>query len=356
MKRLVAAATVVVIILLSHSSAFAYTSASKHLDEKEDWYKSDEAKTLASNLLSWQAPEGGWPKNIDTGAAPYKGDPPTLHSTFDNGATTFELRYLAKMFDATKDATYKDAFDKGLDHILKAQYDNGGWPQYYPLGKDYSHYITFNDGAMARLMFFLRDVAKDDATFGFVAPEKRSACRTAWDKGVECILKCQVKDDGKLTVWCAQHDEKTFEPRPARTFEPISLSGSESVGIVHVLMNVENPSPEVIAAVDGAVAWFDKVKIPGIKVEDRKQEGTPKGFERFVVKDPSAPPMWARFYEIGTNKPIFSDRDSVIKYDLSEIGVERRTGYKWLGYWPANLIAKEYPEWKAKHAKPAEKD
>ena len=67
-----------------------------------------------------------------------------------------------------------------------------------------------------------------------------------------------------------------------------------------------------------------------------------------MVKDPSAPPMWARFYELGTNKPMFSDRDGVVKYDLSEIGIERRTGYKWLGYWPKNFLEKEYPEWKKK--------
>jgi PelA/Pel-15E family pectate lyase len=113
-------------------------------------------------------------------------------------------------------------------------------------------------------------------------------------------------------------------------------------------MAVEKPKPEIIASVDAAVAWLDSVKIPGIKVEDRPQDGTPKGYERFVVEDPSAPPMWARFYEIGSNKPIFSDRDSVVKYKLSEIGIERRTGYQWLKYWPKNLIATEYPAWKAK--------
>ena len=37
--------------------------------------------------------------------------------------------------------------------------------------------------------------------------------------------------------------------------------------------------------------------------------------------------MWARFYEIGTNRPIFSDRDGFAKHDLSEIGYERRNGY-----------------------------
>ena len=51
---------------------------------------------------------------------------------------------------------------------------------------------------------------------------------------------------------------------------------------------------------------------------------------------------------LGRDCTIYSLIDGVVKYDLSEIGVERRTGYKWLGYWPRNFVEKEYPEWKAK--------
>jgi lysophospholipase L1-like esterase len=58
--------------------------------------------------------------------------------------------------------------------------------------------------------------------------------------------------------------------------------------------------------------------------------------------------MWARFYEIGTNRPIFADRDGVAKHDLAAIGYERRNGYAWLGYWPRPLLDKEYPAWKQK--------
>jgi PelA/Pel-15E family pectate lyase len=345
-----------VMVMMLGGTALAYTSAAKFTDKPDEWYRTPEAKTMASNVLSWQTIEGGWPKNTDTGGKAFTGDRESIHATFDNGATTFEMRYLARMFNATKNPLYRDAFVKGLDYILGAQYANGGWPQYSPPPKDsYHRYITFNDGAMGRLMFLLRDVAKDPI-YNFVDSERRAACTKAWDKGVDCILKCQVKVDGKLTSWCAQHDEKTLEPRPARTFELASLSGCESVGLVHVLMNVEHPSPQVIAAVDAAIAWFKQVEIPGIRIEDRPTPNTPKGFERYVVKDASAPPMWARFYEIGTNRPIFADRDSVKKYKLSEIGTERRTGYKWYGYWPANLISKEYPAWKAKLAQsPAEK-
>jgi PelA/Pel-15E family pectate lyase len=337
----------IAVVLLISSAAFGYSSISKYQDRPEEFYRTDEAKKLAENVLTWQAESGAWPKNTETAAKPYEGDPKKLSGTFDNGATTFELRYLAKMATATKEKRYADAFLKGLNHILEAQYANGGWPQYYPSGNGYARYITFNDGSMARLMFLVRDVAKDQ-TYAFVPSELREKCEKAWERGIDCILKCQVKVDGKLTSWCAQHDEKDFSPQTARTYELPSLSGSESIGLLHVLMAVEKPSPEIVKAVDAAKEWFEAVKIQGIKVEDRKQEGTPRGYERFVVKDPSAPPMWARFYELGTNKPMFSDRDGVVKYDLSEIGIERRTGYKWLGYWPKNFLEKEYPEWKKK--------
>ena len=147
----------------------------------------------------------------------------------------------------------------------------------------------------------------------------------------------------------SQHDEKTLAPAWARAFEPPSLTACETVGIVHVLMSIDHPSPEVIASVNAAVAWLDAVKITGIKVEDRPQKDTPRGFERLVVDDPSAPPIWSRYYEIGTNKPILCGRDSVMKYKLSDIEIERRTGYQWLKYWPVNLIDKDYPAWKAAH-------
>ncbi len=81
----------------------------------------------------------------------------------------------------------------------------------------------------------------------------------------------------------------------ARKFELVSLSGAESVGLVELLMSLDHPSQREIDSVNGAVAWFEKSKLPGIRVEDRKQEGTPRGFERVVVEDPKSQSlMWAR--------------------------------------------------------------
>ena len=71
----------------------------------------------------------------------------------------------------------------------------------------------------------------------------------------------------------------------------------------------------------------------------------------------AAPPIWARFYEIGTNKPIFSSRCEVPecdsdpfymrRYSLAEIDNERRVGYAWYGDWPIRALA-AYPAWVVK--------
>lgn len=71
------------------------------------------------------------------------------------------------------------------------------------------------------------------------------------------------------------------------------------------------------------------------------------GFEggRF---DPTGAPLWARFYEIGANRPIFSGRDGVVKYSLQEIEAERRADYQCYVTTPANLLARDYPAWRTR--------
>jgi PelA/Pel-15E family pectate lyase len=322
----------------------------RYLNKPDAWFSGDEAQRITENILSFQADAGGWPKNIDTTAAPYRGERSQLQPTFDNGATTDELRFLARVYKATQDRRCRTAVEKGIDYILKAQYPSGGWPQYYPPPRGYHRHITFNDEAMVRLMDFLRETYTSDL-YAFLGADRRAAARRAFERGIDCILKCQINVNGKLTVWCAQHDEKDYRPRPGRTFELVSLSGAESVGIVRLLMSLEKPSPEVVQAVESAIAWFESVQLKGIRVVLEKDDKSPKGINKVVIKDPSAPPMWARFYEIGTNKPIFADRDGVVKYNLADIGYERRNGYAWLGYWPRKLLDQEYPAWKKKHVK-----
>ena len=320
------------------------------------WFATQEAKDIAENVLLYQRHIGGWPKNIQMQkplSNQEKQQLQTLKSstedvTTDNGATTQEMVFLSKMYKATTDEKYKSAFLLGLNYILEAQYENGGWPQFYPLKKGYYTHITYNDDSMVNILNLLKDL-KDHTGVYAIEPPKETINRIekAFDKGIVCILKTQYKQNGVLTSWCAQHDEITFEPAKARAYELPSLSGSESAGIVLLLMDLENPSPEVINAVNSAVAWFEKVKITGIKQIWERDEQTKKG-NKVIVKDENAEPLWARFMELHDNTPFFCDRDGIKKYSLAEIGAERRNGYGWYTTNPSKVLEK-YPKWKEKY-------
>jgi PelA/Pel-15E family pectate lyase len=322
--------------LAAHSAAAAPWKT--YRTQPDDWYRGLEARTVAANILSHQSVEGSWPKNIDTTAQPYAGDRRSLQGTFDNGATFGELRFLAHIHVVTQDAVYRDAFLKGLDHVLRAQYPTGGWPQFFPPGKGYHRYITFNDGAIVNILECLSDVAHSPE-FSFVDKPRRSAAGQCVHSGIECILKCQINVNGKPTIWCAQHDEKTLEPRWGRSFEPPALTSAESAGILRLLMSQANPSPEIRQAVHAGARWFADSRIGGIKQIHVNGD-------KAIVKDKDAPALWARFYEIGTNRPIFCGRDGIIKYDIAEIEPERRNGYAWYGTWGMD-VASRYAQWKA---------
>jgi PelA/Pel-15E family pectate lyase len=296
-----------------------------------------------NHVLSWQSPHGSWPKNTNTTEKPYTGEPAQLQGTFDNGATVSELRLLARAFRATKDGRCERAFLKGLDAILKAQYPTGGWPQLHPPGPKYHRHITFNDGTMVRLMELLRETATQPG-YEFVDASRRQAASAGFDRGVQCILKCQITVNGRRTVWCAQHDELDYRPRPGRTYELVSLSGAESAGVLALLMSLDTPGPEVVRAVQAGAEWFETVKLTGLR--QIRTNGN-----KVIVRDPSAPPLWARFYEIETNRPIFSGREGVKKYDMSEIEAERRNGYAWYGDW-GHSVADNYAKWKTRWLKP----
>lgn len=319
------------------------------------WYAGGEARAIAASVVQYQTPEGGWPKNTDMSqplSAGFLANQRSDHraATIDNGGTTTPLRYLALVLSAGDDPALRAAFDRGFDYLLKAQYDSGGWPQYFPLRPGYYTHITYNDGAMINVLTFLRDLAQEKEPYKFATPEQRTRAAAAVAKGIACILRTQVKQDGKLTAWCQQHDEKIFAPAWARNFEPPSLSGMESVGIARFLMAVERPTPEIIAAVEGVVAWLGSVVIRGLRVDTFKAADGQE--DRRATPDTSAPDTWARFYELGTNRPLFLGRDKVFHYDFNEIERERRRGYAYFGPWPAALVAKEYPRWRAKHKLP----
>ncbi|WP_116106295.1 pectate lyase [Lewinella sp. IMCC34191] len=324
--------------------------------QEADWYGSREAERIADNLLVYQHTTGGWPKNMDMASelspadidriASAKTDPDDElgRPTIDNRATYPQLQYLARVYERGKQERYRAAFLRGVDYLLEAQYPNGGWPQFYPLRKGYYQNITYNDGAMIGVLEFLREIV--DGDYPFVDATRVTAAREAIEKGIDVVLKTQVEVDGQLTAWCAQHDPESLEPAKARAYELVSLSGSESVGIVEFLMEIEKPDSAVIRSVRSAVDWFERVQLTGLRLLRQKNDDLPKGYDLIVGFDPEhGEPLWARFYEIGTNYPMFVGRDGVVRYALSEIEYERRVGYSWINDWARRLLERDYPAW-----------
>jgi PelA/Pel-15E family pectate lyase len=274
-------------------------------------------------------------------------------TTFDNHTTHPQVDYLARAFARLGDPAYRAACERGFDFILGAQYPNGGFPQRWPNTKGIAGHITFNDGVMVGILTVLKAAADGETHFAWLDAARRARARSAVERGLACVRRMQIRVKGTPTGWGQQHDARTLEATAARTFEPACISPADTTEIVRFLMRLERPAPEIMAAVDAAVAWLRAVRLTGIRVERVAAPAVEffrhkAGFDVVVVPDAKAPPLWARMVEVGTNRPIFASRDGVKVYSLAEVDRERRTGSGWYGNWPLWLIESEYPKWRAR--------
>ena len=303
------------------------------------------AVTIADNYVSWQMDHGGWDKGVDNQAKkPWDGKTKKnvtsgwtgIHGemlgTIDNDATYTQMRHIAAVYREVPDDKYKDSVLRGLDFLFQLQCESGGFAQVYPKRGNYSDNVTFNDNAMVHVLYLLEDMLYHRYPFDsdIIPEEYLDKIEVSLDKAIDFILKSQITSQGKLTAWCAQHDPVTYEPVGARAYELASISGNESIAIIQFLMNQEQ-TPEITLAVESAIQWLKESELTGIEYIRNDSKGV------YFVETPGFR-TWYRFYEIGTNLPIFCDRDGVMKHNILEIGEERRHGYSWAGDWAKKLL------------------
>jgi len=308
-----------------------------------EWFRGDEARRVADAIISFQTPAGGWSKRMEFTRPRRPGESWASEGnwswvgTFDNGATVSQLRFLAGVMNAGGDERHRESFRRGLEYVFGAQFPTGCWPQVYPLVGSYHDAATFNDDAAVNVLRLLQDVAA--GRVAGVGEAQRGRAAASLRRGVECVLASQVAVDGRRTAWGQQHDPLTLEPVGARAYEHRSLAGRESAAIVDLLMRLEPGDARVAAAVRAAVQWFRDTAVYGY---DYAAKGglTPRQ---------GAGPIWARFYEIGTNRPLFSNRDGVVRYAFAELEEERRTGYAWYTDEPATTL-RRYEAWTRRQA------
>jgi PelA/Pel-15E family pectate lyase len=326
-----------------------FSARSIPLNHEPAWYASAEALRIADVILSFQTPAGGWGKNLDMSKQPRRpgeaftpnnlskflspGDFDTplepdwnYVGTIDNDATTTQLNFLAKVIVASQaeNATaYRAAFLHGMDYLFAAQYPNGGWPQVWPLEGGYHDAITYNDDAMTQVVDLMGKAAEGRDEFSFVPNDVRTRAAASFALGIKCILATQIIVNGTPTVWPQQDDALTLKPVSGRNYEPPAQCASESASLLSMLMNsLPRPTVAEQRSIRAAAAWLKKTAIYG-----QSWQRTPEGRE--LVPAPGAGPVWARYYQLGTDIPIFADRDKSIHDKVNEISAERRNGYSW---------------------------
>lgn len=322
-------------------------------DRDDARYDPSQIVEIADNLLAHQHQDGGWPKDIDWLAIIDPGVVRKLQgknyarSTFDNRNTYSQIDYLARVYEATGHNRFRDAAARGLEHILAEQRPSGGWR-----GWDVDA-ITYNDDVMTGVMALLRDIRYGDSHFQWIDDDRRSRLSESLDRAIAVTLACQIVVDGVRTGWCQQHGHESLAPVQARTYELPSIGGSETVAVVYFLMSLRDPAPEIVDAVESAVAWLESARIEGIRME--RFDIPPQRFKSYtathdlrIVEDPNAPTLWARFYDLETGQPFFCNRDGNKVDRLADVELERRSGYAWYGAWATQLLETDYPAWRRK--------
>jgi PelA/Pel-15E family pectate lyase len=351
--------------------AHGFSARSLPLEREAAWYASDAARRIADNVVTYQTPAGGWGKNMDMASEPRKPgeryapnnisrflspddyDKPAepdwnYIGTIDNDATITQMNFLAKVIGAAGSADtakWRASFERGIEYLLAAQYPNGGWPQVWPLEGGYHDAITYNDDAVTQVVELMHNVSEAQGDFSFAPPALRKRAKVSFDKGIRCTLDSQIKVNGKLTGWAQQEDMLTLEPVSARNYEMPAISSGEGASVMLMLMEcLPNPTAEEQKAIRAAADWFQKTAIYG-----QSYVRTPDG--RGLVATPGAGPIWARYYQIGTDRAIFGDRDKTIHDNVSDLSRERRNGYSWFGAEPKRALER-YSEWQKKYPEP----
>ncbi len=271
------------------------------------------AREAAQALMWCQLSSGGWDadydfhprfarryhfrRDLDAGEV----DPGGRHasSSLDDGKTQGPLRFLlelAHLPECSGDPVLRGALEFGMEGLLGAQAPNGGWGQQYdgpadpaaPVrraqipaewpriwpGVDYTRYYTLNDNNLERVVELLLRAHELEKDARYLEAAKRAG---------DFLLLAQF--DEPQPVWAQQYNRE-MEPAWARKFEPPAVCSTESLGALRALIAVwlATGDEKYIEPHAAAFAWFGRSRLPDGR--------------------------WARFYELGTNRPLYCMRET----------------------------------------------
>lgn len=234
-------------------------------------------------------------------------------SSVYNGATTSELKYLAKYITANKpeDSKYQDAFVKGIKYLLTTQRDNGGWSMNPGSGSGFNANIEVGNKAMTEVLTLLSDIAilnNQDYVFARKAMNV-DEIKSAVEKGNDFIVKSQISNNNKKSGWATQYD-KSGNVTMGHTYERESVSSYTTKDVIDYLMTIHNPSQDIKDAVESAYSWLKDVKIADKEQKVVKDTSMNNGFDVYLVDGSGT---WASnyVYDKATDsyRPLYSDVD-----------------------------------------------
>lgn len=234
-------------------------------------------------------------------------------SSVYNGATTAELKYLAKYITANKpeDSKYQDAFVKGIKYLLTTQRDNGGWSMNPGSGSGFNANIEVGNKAMTEVLTLLSDIAilnNQDYVFARKAMNV-DEIKSAVEKGNDFIVKSQISNNNKKSGWATQYD-KSGNVTMGHTYERESVSSYTTKDVIDYLMTIHNPSQDIKDAVESAYSWLKDVKIADKEQKVVKDTSMNNGFDVYLVDGSGT---WASnyVYDKATDsyRPLYSDVD-----------------------------------------------
>jgi hypothetical protein len=251
-------------------------------------------------------------------------------TTFDDNVSQANLRFLMRTDRALKfqEKAVHDAALFALDSLIKAQYPIGAWPQRYnefpdpsrfPVkkasypdtwsrkwpGENYRHHYTFNDNSIADCIDTMLEAARIYKDPKYLASA---------EKGGQFILLAQMPDP--QPAWAQQYD-LDMHPAWARVFEPPSVTGGESQGVMRMLMVLyrETGNKKYLEPVPRALAYLKRSLLP--------PADNPSEIRRRVGPGPTL----ARFYELQTNRPLYITKGTMINVK-GFTGQTRPDGYE----------------------------
>lgn len=278
-------------------------------------------------VLSYQTVLGGWSKRTDMRTvrqlAQLAGSEAAYIPTFDNGATSSQIRWLAAYYPSAtpqEQAQIATALQLGVRYLLSAQYPNGGFPQSYPLRGGYHDAVTLNDQVLTELLRLMWDIGHAPQ-YQWLDSSLRQQARHGFERGMQWLVKAQVHIDGKRTVWAAQHHPLDATPVAARKFEQVSLVSTESAAVLQLMLDHATEQPGVIPALCAGARWLEQHA-----VRDKTWQRSATG-SRLVEK--AGAMTWARFYSLEQQQPVFFDRDGKTYTRVEQLSLERQRGYGW---------------------------